>query len=148
MKGIRVGLRTFGLDQLHRLERMHALRDEDASSHGHATVSAVGTMSKDFAAALNGFQRGSCSAHKRLDGNRNQRRIKGWQPEPPDGSRMRVAVGHPLDAHVQHKAYAQIPQGVVVSSVRCGADEKVGGDGREVHAGKDNTKIRVKFHLG
>jgi len=146
VEGIGVSLRTFGLDQLHRLEWMHALRDEDASSHGHAAVSAISTMGKDLAAVLNGCERGFCSAHERLDGNRNQGRIKSWEPEPLDGSRMRVAVGHALEAHVEHKAYAQVPQGVVISSVRRGADEEVGGDGREVHGEKDNTKRRVVFY--
>ena len=143
MKRIRVGLRTFGLDQLHRRERIHALRNEDAGSHGHAAMRAVGTMRKDLAAVLNDRECGFCSAHERLDGNRNQRRIKGREPEPLNGSRMRVSVGHPLEAHIEDEAHAQIPQGVVILFVRRGADEEVISDGGEVHGRKDSIKWKV-----
>lgn len=136
MKRIRVGLRTFGLDQLHRRERIHALRNEDAGSHRHTAMRAIGTMRKDLAAVLNDVERSFCSTHERTDRNRNQRRIKGWQPEPLHGSRMRVAVGHPLEAHVEDEADAEVSQSIVVSSMRRGADEEVWGDRREIHKGK------------
>ena len=136
MKRIRVGLRTFGLDQLHRRERVHALGDEDAGSHRHAAVCAVSTMCKNLAAVLNNVQCGFCSTHERFDGNRNQRRIKGWEPEPLHGSRMRVSVGHPLEAHVKHEAHAQVSQSVVILFMRRGANEEIWGDRREIHKGK------------
>ena len=136
MKGIRVSLRTFGLDQLHCRERIHALCDEDASAHRHTAMRAVGTMRKDLAAVLNDRECGFCSAHERFDGNRNQRRIKGWEPEPLNGSRMRVSVGHLLEAHVDDQADAESAELVIILFMRGGADEKVVGVGGEVHTGR------------
>lgn len=65
----RVGEGTAFFDEAHCGVRIVSLRDEDARAHRHAAMNAMRAMSIDFAAVLDRFTRGFCSAHERADGN-------------------------------------------------------------------------------
>ena len=130
----RVGLRTFFLDQIHRRLRIKSLGNENTRAHRHAAVDSARAMSTHLAAVLDRLQRGFGSAAQRPDGDRNQRRVKGRQPEKLYGAWMKILAWTIFHAHVDDQFNAEFTQVVVIHRGRCSADEEVIGDGGEVHA--------------
>ena len=111
-----------------------SLGDENARAHRHPAVDSTRTVGIDFAAVLDRLQSGFGSAAQRPDGDRNQRRVKGRQPEKLYGTWMKILAWTIFHAHVDDKLHAEFAQVVVIHRGRCSADEEIIGDGGEVHA--------------
>ena len=129
----RVGLRTFLLDQFHRRLRIMSLGDENARAHRHPAVDSARAVGIHLAAVLDRLQRGFGSAAQRPDGDWNQRRVKGRQPEKLQWICVHILARTILHAHVDDQFHAEFAQVVVIHSGRCSADEEVIGDGGEIH---------------
>lgn len=130
----RVGLWTFLLDQVHRRLRIISLGNENTRAHRHAAVDSARTVGIHFAAVLDRLLRGFGSAAQRPDGDRNQRRVKGRQPEKLYGTWMKILARTIFHSHVDDQFNAEFTQVVVIHRGRCSADEEIIGDGGEVHA--------------
>ena len=114
--------------------RIVTLRDEDARSHRGPAVTAIGTMSVDFAAMPDRFEGGLRAAHQFLYRDREEGAIDRAEPEGMDGLMMQIRSGRKRKAHIDDEPHAEFAQPLVIAEGRHTADEEVIGDLREVHA--------------
>lgn len=146
VEGEWICLRTFLFDQVHCIVRGMSLCNEDACAHRHTTVDSASTMGEDLSSIVDRFQCDLCSTLQGFDGNRHQRRVKGWEPEQPNGSRMRVLSRAIFHAHIDDQHYAESAQGVVIFRGGGCAYEKVICNDGKVHARNGITKVeRISF---
>lgn len=135
VKRKRIGERPALGDQLHRLLRTVALRDQNAGAHRHPAVTPARAVGVHLAPVTDRFEGGLGAALQRLEGNRQEWGIERAKPEK--GQRRIVCVGQwrKFPAHVDDEAHAESAQVVVIICRGRGADEEIVRDVGIVHAG-------------
>ena len=97
-------------------------------------VAPAGAVGVDFAATLDGLQRSLRAAHQHRDGDGDEHRVEGAQPQKIQWRVMRVGERPLLDTHVDDQLHPQIAQTVVIGGGWSGTNEQVIGNVRKIHA--------------
>jgi hypothetical protein len=126
--------RAIGFDQRNGLLRAMSLRDQDGCAHRHPTMTSTCTMSVHLAPGLDGLQGGQRPSLQSAYRDREKGIIDGTQPEEGQRLRMRIRTQTMFPAHIDHQAYAQVMQKLVILRQRSGADEQVVRDPRKIHS--------------
>lgn len=106
----RVGDAAALFDELHRVVRIVALRDEDAGAHRGSAVTPVVAVSVDLAAVADRFERGLRALNQFRDRDQEEGTVNIFQPEHFDRRFVRVGFGRLRKTHVDDEPHAEVAQ--------------------------------------